>query len=397
MKLKSVNFLQGCLLFRCVYPISCCNFGLYWLGQGHGAVVLTEISAYLVTFLLGLGLAIVTTPVMIYLGKRFGIVTKVTPRRVNEGDTRSLSKLGGGVLFVSFVLAVLLAQRLDIPRFDLEEPIRLTGLLLGCCIIFVVGVVDDVIELRPYWLFAAQVVAAGVAIHFKIFIEGFNNPLTGGQTEAWPFVITIALTLFWIVGMINTVNWLDGLDGLSNGVVFIAAIVLFINSAFVLEPPQKSVSLLPLALMGSTLGFLLFNFYPARIFAGGGAYLLGFIIACLSIIGGAKMATVLMVMALPIMDTAWQILSRLRAGRSPFRGDRGHVHHRLIDLGFSQRQIVLGYYTFCAFFGTLTLVLESRSFKLISMLLMLGVIAVGFAILWFVTQRRGSRPVQHNS
>ena len=122
-----------------------------------------------------------------------------------------------------------------------------------------------------------------------------------------------------------------------------------------LEPPQESVSLLPLALMGSTLGFLLFNFYPSRIFAGGGAYLLGFIIGCLSIIGGAKMATVLMVMALPIMDTAWQIVNRLLAGRSPFRGDRGHVHHRLLDLGFSQRQIVLGYYAFCAFFGTLTL------------------------------------------
>ncbi|MBZ0299524.1 MAG: undecaprenyl/decaprenyl-phosphate alpha-N-acetylglucosaminyl 1-phosphate transferase, partial [Anaerolineae bacterium] len=178
-----------------------------------------------------------------------------------------------------------------------------------------------------------------------------------------------------------------GLDGLSHGVVLIAAVVLFINSAFVLVPPQKSVSLLPLALIGSTLGFLLFNFYPARIFAGGGAYLLGYIIACLSIIGGAKMATVLMVMALPIIDTAWQIVNRLFAGRSPFKGDRGHIHHRLIDLGFSQRQIVLGYYAFCTFFGTLTLVLESRSFKLISMLVMLAIILIGFAAVYIALPR----------
>jgi UDP-GlcNAc:undecaprenyl-phosphate GlcNAc-1-phosphate transferase len=164
--------------------------------------------------------------------------------------------------------------------------------------------------------------------------------------------------------------------------------VLFINSAFVLVPAQKSVSLLPLALMGSTLGFLLFNFYPARIFAGGGAYLLGFIIACLSIIGGAKMATVLMVMALPIMDTAWQIINRLLMRRSPLHGDRGHIHHRLLDMGFSQRQIVLGYYLFCAFSGTLTLILESRSFKLVSMLIMLAIIAAGFGVVWLRTSRK---------
>lgn len=355
---------------------------------------MAELSAFAITFFLAFGLAIVTTPLMIVLGKRFNIVTQVTPRRTNEGDTRRLSKLGGGVLFVSFIGTLLLAQLLDVPRFDPEEPIRLAGLVLGCCVIFVAGLLDDRYELGPVPLFVAQFAAAGIAILFKIFIEGFNNPLTGTQTDPWPFVVTVILTLLWIVGMTNTVNWLDGLDGLSHGVVFIAAAVLFINSAFILDPPQKSVSLLPLALMGSTLGFLLFNFYPARIFAGGGAYLLGFIIACLSIIGGAKMATVLMVMALPIMDTGWQIINRLLAGQSPFRGDRGHVHHRLLDIGFSQRQIVLGYYVFCAFFGTLTLLMESRTFKLISLLIMAAVIVAGFVMVWFMTRRHARQPVR---
>jgi UDP-GlcNAc:undecaprenyl-phosphate/decaprenyl-phosphate GlcNAc-1-phosphate transferase len=351
---------------------------------------LTEQIALVMTFLLALGIAIVTTPAMIWLGRKWGIVTKVTPRRINEGDRRQLSKLGGGTLFISFTVTVLLAQLLDVPRFDPNEPNRLIGLLLGAVVIFVMGIIDDLRELKALPLLVGQVVAALIAIHFDIFIERFNNPLTGGPTDPWPMAFTLALSLFWIVGMINTVNWLDGLDGLSFGVVFIAATVLFINSAVILSPPQKSVSLLPLALMGATLGFLLFNFYPSRIFAGGGAYLLGYLIACLSIIGGAKMATVLMVMALPIMDTAWQIFNRIRRGRSPLKGDRGHLHHRLLDLGFSQRQIVLSYYAFCAFFGTLTLVVESRVFKLVSLVLLLALVSLALLIVWQRMQRQRS-------
>lgn len=342
---------------------------------------LTVNAAFLITFFLALALAIATSPLMIRLGSRLGIVTQPSARRRNEGDRARLSRLGGGVLFISFTGTVLAAQLLEVPRHDAEEPLRLTGLLLGALVIFVTGLLDDWLELKPQWWFAGQLLAAGIAIHHLIFIEGFNNPLTGAQTPEWPFAITIAISLLWIIGMTNTINFLDGLDGLSHGVVFIAACVLFLNSAILLEPPQLSVSLLPLALMGATLGFLVHNFYPARIFAGGGAYLLGYLIACLSIIGGAKMATVLMVMALPILDAIWQVVNRILTGRSPFRGDRGHAHHRLLDLGFSQRQIVLGYYLFCTGFGTLTLLLESRSFKLISLVLLTAIVVCGLALL----------------
>ncbi len=349
---------------------------------------MTVIAAFVITFFLALALAIVASPAMIWLGQRLGIVTQMSGRRRNEGDRKQLSRLGGGVLFVSFTLTVIVAQLLDVPRFDPEETLRLTGLLLGASVIFVAGLLDDWLDLKPHWWFLAQFVAAGIAIHHHIFIESFNNPLTGTQTPAWPFIVTVALTLAWIVGMTNTVNFLDGLDGLSHGVVFIAACVLFLNSAVILEPPQQSVSLLPLALMGATLGFLIHNFYPARIFAGGGAYLLGFLIACLSIIGGAKMATVLMVMALPILDALWQMFNRLLAGRNPFRGDRGHAHHRLLDLGYSQRRIVLGYYLFCTGFGTLTLILESRTFKLASLLLLSVIIICGLGVLLWLGRER---------
>jgi UDP-GlcNAc:undecaprenyl-phosphate GlcNAc-1-phosphate transferase len=226
-----------------------------------------------------------------------------------------------------------------------------------------------------------QFLAAAIAIVFQIFIETLNNPLTGQQTPPWPFIVTVALSFFWLVSMMNTVNWLDGMDGLAGGVAFIAGAMLFINSALRVDPPQTSVSLLMLALMGTSLGFVLRNFYPAQVFMGGGALYLGYLLGTLSIIGGAKMATILLVMGLPLMDVVWQVVNRVRQGRSPFEGDRGHIHFRLLDLGFSQRQIVTIYYFFCAFFGILTLILESRFFKFLALGIMLALVVVGFWLL----------------
>ncbi|MBC8098718.1 MAG: undecaprenyl/decaprenyl-phosphate alpha-N-acetylglucosaminyl 1-phosphate transferase, partial [Armatimonadetes bacterium] len=189
------------------------------------------------------------------------------------------------------------------------------------------------------------------------------------------------------------VNFLDGIDGLAAGVAFIASAMLFIHSAFVLQPAQTSVSLLPLALMGASLGFLLYNFYPARVFMGGGAYLLGYLVGALSIIGGAKMATILMVLGLPLLDFAWQVLNRMRQGRNPMHGDRGHLHFRLQDMGVDQRLIVLAYYTFCASFGVLTLVTTSQSFKFLAFGAMLVLVLIGFGLV----ASRASSPAQAES
>ncbi|MBI5669816.1 MAG: undecaprenyl/decaprenyl-phosphate alpha-N-acetylglucosaminyl 1-phosphate transferase [Chloroflexi bacterium] len=342
-------------------------------------------SAFVIVFVLALGLSIVLTPLAIGLGKRYRIIALAGGRHQTEGDKRGVPKLGGLPLFVSFAAAALVAQLLPVPRLDPYEVIRLAGLLLGSMVIFIVGLLDDLFHFRALPQFLGQFAAAAVAIIFQIFIEYVNNPLSGQQTEPWPYIVTVALSFFWLVGMMNTVNWLDGLDGLAAGMAFIAGTMLFVNSAFRVEPPQTSVSLLHLALMGSSLGFLLYNFYPARIFMGGGAMLLGYLLGTLSIIGGAKMATILLVMGLPLMDVAWQVLNRVWQGRSPFEGDRGHVHFRLLDLGFSQRQIVLVYYLFCAFFGLLTLVIESQFYKFIALAVMLGLVALGFV---FVSRSR---------
>ncbi|MBI3737645.1 MAG: undecaprenyl/decaprenyl-phosphate alpha-N-acetylglucosaminyl 1-phosphate transferase, partial [Chloroflexi bacterium] len=213
--------------------------------------------------------------------------------------------------------------------------------------------------------FIAQLVAAIIAVASGVMIHEIPNPFGAAFIlDDW---FAILFTLFWLMGMINTVNWLDGVDGLAAGVVGISAFVLFIHTV---DLQQISIALLGSALIGTIFGFLRFNFFPAKIFLGSaGALVLGFVLGELSIIGGAKVASALLVLCIPILDVAWQIFSRVRAGKSPFSADRGHLHHRLLDRGLSQRAIVIAYYAFTALFGALALILPSGAYKLIALII----------------------------
>ncbi|MEN8097929.1 MAG: MraY family glycosyltransferase [Chloroflexota bacterium] len=337
-----------------------------------------RIAPFLITFAVAFLLAVTLTPVIRRLAQRHEITAEPGGRRKHG---RRIAKLGGTAIFIAFNVAVILAQFLPVERMDAKEGTRLIGLLLGGLILFVVGVLDDKRELGPWAQLIVQLAAASVAVGFLIHIEFFNNPLTGEWTPKFPYVVTVLVSLVWLLGMTNTVNWLDGLDGLAAGVTAIASLVLFINAAFRLDPSQDSVALLPVALLGATLGFLPYNFAPASVFIGGSALWLGFTLGSLSIIGGAKMASVLLVMGGPIVDVAWQIVYRLRTGKDPTRGDRGHLHFRLFDRGWSQRRIVSYYYLFCAVFGTLTLVVSSRIFKLTALGVLAAVVIVTLVIL----------------
>ncbi len=335
-----------------------------------------RIFAFIIVFNLALAAALAVVPVARFLSLRFRIISVPGGRRQ---EPIAMPKLGGLAIFVGFVVGIIAAQIVPIERGDPNESLRLTGLLLGSGVIFLLGILDDVYDLNYIQIFLGQVLTSAIAIGFQIFIAFFNNPLTGAQTDPWSPIVTVSLTLFWLVLMMNTVNLLDGSDGLAGGIALIACLVLFLNSAVRQEPPQTSVSLLPLALTGALAGFLLYNFYPARVYMGGSAWFLGYALGALSIIGGAKMATILLVMGLPLMDLGWQVLNRLRHGNNPFRGDRGHLHFRLLDSGmFSPRQIALGYYAICALFGFLTLVTTSQMFKFIAFAVMLVCIAIGF-------------------
>ena len=330
-------------------------------------------------------LALVLTPLAGRLGRRWGLVDRPGGRRMHRGE---IPRTVGVALFGAFTITLLLAFLL-FPRWlpastDPDETTRLAGLLLGSTAAFAFGLLDDKRELSWRGQISVQLGCSAIAIVTLIFIERVNNPFTDQQI-VFPDLIVWALTTFWFLGAMNTVNWLDGLDGLAAGVAAILSAVLVAHMLWRADPPQLSVAVLPLALLGATLGFLPFNFNPARIFMGSsGSYFLGFAVAALGIIGGARMATVLMVLGLPIVDVAWLIWRRRRRGVSPGAGGRDHLHFRLLDLGFSQRQIVLGYYAFCAAFGLLALSIGPRIYKLLALLALGGIV---LAVLWWAERR----------
>lgn len=330
---------------------------------------------YAVVFAVAAVAAAVLTPFSAWIGRRLGLVDRPGGRRTHRGE---VPRLGGLALFLAFVIALGIGQAFRIPTADPNESRRLLGLILGSLWMFLVGLADDRWDLSPAVQILAQLVAGGIAIATLIFIERANNPLTD-EVLVFPPILVGLLTLFWVAGMINTVNWLDGLDGLAAGVGAILCIVLAVHMH---RTGQPSVAILPLALLGATVGFLPYNFHPARVFMGStGAFFLGYALAALGIIAGARVATVLLVMGVPIVDVAWQILNRLRHRRSPARADRGHLHYRLLDLGLSQRTIVLAYWAFCGLFGLLALSISSRLYKLIALLTLGGLTAGALTLL----------------
>ncbi len=329
--------------------------------------------------------ALLLTPLARHLGRRWGIVARPGGRRLHQGE---VSRLGGVGLFAAFIAAVGVAAWRGFLTADYlpDDLTRLYGLLLGGLGAFLFGLVDDRFDLPPWPQLACQFALALIALATLLWLERFTLPFFGlVALSAYPWgpLVYVPLTILWVVGMINTVNWLDGLDGLAGGVGAILCAVLIIHMHRVGQP---SIALLPLALLGALLGFLPYNVAPARVFLGSaGAFFLGYTLGALGLIAGGRVATVLLVMGLPIVDVAWQIVDRVRRGRSPGMGDRGHLHYRLLDRGLSQRTIVLAYWGFCALFGALALAVSSRVYKLLA-LGAIGVVVLG--ILAWLSRRR---------
>jgi UDP-GlcNAc:undecaprenyl-phosphate GlcNAc-1-phosphate transferase len=346
---------------------------------------------FLAVFGLSLILSLCLTPLATRLGRRWNLLDIPGGRRQHTGV---VPRSGGIALYTSFVAATLLATvvrlRLPTPEGpDPKEALRLTGILVGSTFLFLVGLYDDRHELGPRPQIAAQLTAALVALLSLVFIERVMNPFTD-RLIIFPPLLTVVLTILWVMGMLNTVNFLDGLDGLAASVAAIVAAVLFIHMYRV---GQYSVSLLPLALLGSLLGFLPYNSYPARVFMGStGSFFLGWALATLSIVAGTRMATVLFVLAVPILDVAWLIVARLRQGRTVAQGDRRHLHFRLVELGFSTRQVVLAYCLLSAAFGFVALNVASRMFKLAALSILGLVMLVTLAAVTRLSERRTAPP-----
>jgi len=314
------------------------------------------------------------------LGPRLGLMQLPGGRRRHP---RPVSRLGGVGLFAGFFSVGLgLYAAGQLPQ-DANLHLPLLGVLAGTALAVLLGLADDRFELKAAPQAVAQLALAVLALFMDIYIGRVTLPFFG-EWEI-PLEIAYPLSVFWIMGMMNTVNWLDGLDGLAAGVGVIAALLFALHS---LQLGQPEVALYSFALAGACLGFLLFNFFPARVFLGsGGAMALGFALAALSIIAPARVMTALLVMAIPIVDVAFQIIDRWRHGRSPLQGDRGHLHFRLADLGLPQPVIVLGYWLFCLAFAAAALLIESRALKLTTFAA-LGLVVV---VLLVILSRRENR------
>ncbi|MEM7115685.1 MAG: MraY family glycosyltransferase [Chloroflexota bacterium] len=346
---------------------------------------------YLLVFVATALTAWLLVPVASRLSQRWGLVAAPGGRRQHTG---MIPTQGGTAVFFAWLLGVGLTYWLLPPPAQDEALLR--GVVWGSGLVFLGGLLDDWFDLSPLWLFLLQIVAALVAIRHELFIERFTNPLPSSgfwTSELLTAVIQLdgnivvlleplitLMTILWVVTIMNAVNMLDGLDGLAAGVCLVAALFFAWHSYSLL---QRTVPLFSLVLAGALLGFLPYNFAPARIFLGGGAYLLGYQMATLSILSPAKFSTVLLVLAVPILDVAWQVMSRLRQGKNPFSGDRGHLHFRLADKGLPTRIIVLGYYTIALLFGFVAILVPSARLKLLS----LGLLATAVLLLLFYLSR----------
>ena len=325
---------------------------------------------YVLVLVTGGVIALVITPLMGRIGVRLNIVATPGGRRRHSGV---VSRLGGVGLALGFFGALIVSRILAIPTADPNETRRFWGLIIGGTLMFIFGLIDDRYELPSGTEYLGYLLASVVAVASLIILERFNNPFAGQGSDPMvvlPALIYIPLTLFWTTGMIVTVNWLDGLDGLAAGVAAILALIL---SVHMIRSGQPSVVPQALAVVGAAVGFLVYNVSPARVFLGSnGAFFLGYVMGALGLIAGGRVATVLLVMGIPIVDVAWTIVDRWRHGVSPFRGDRRHLHFRLQDAGISTRTIVSIYWAFCAVAGVLALVLSSRLYKLAALGLLGG-------------------------
>jgi UDP-GlcNAc:undecaprenyl-phosphate GlcNAc-1-phosphate transferase len=342
---------------------------------------------YILGFSIAFLVAAVATPAVRRFALKHDIVDR--PSEARKIHKRPIAYLGGLAIFAGFLAAVLLVM---------PASRQLGALLAGCAILVAVGVADDIRPMSPWSKLAFQFLAAGVALAGGIGITYITNPfggiidLTYGRFPVDIFglefnitPIANAVSLLWMVGLANTINFLDGLDGLASGISGIAAVVIFVLAVGP-RVDQPLVALLAIILAGAAFGFLPYNFYPARIFMGdSGAYFLGLALAMLAIYSGAKLATAALVLGFPIVDALWAALRRLWRRKSPFRADRQHFHHLLIDAGMTQRQAVLTLYAVAATFGTVALTVGSFA-KMLALVALLVLMAV--AIILLVMRKR---------
>lgn len=329
------------------------------------------------------GVSLIVTVVTIMVYNKMGWVDDPgVNRHVNVTHEKPTPRGGGIPIFAALVLV-----GLGVIGWDKH----FQGILLGASILMVVGVLDDVFDLSPYLRLITGLLASLAVVGAGIGIAYVTNPLVNNEVIHlnWPqisfywegrlhtvWILADVLAVMWILWTQNIVNWSKGVDGQMPGFIVIAAIFIGILSMrFVDDVTQWQVAKLSAITAGAFLGFLPFNYYPQKIMPGyGGGSLGGFLLSVLAILGGAKVAALILILGVPMLDAVFTIGRRVWRGKSPVWGDRGHLHHRLLDLGWTKPRIALFYWIVTGFFGILTLLLNSQQklFTIVATALIFG-------------------------
>lgn len=334
----------------------------------------TVLVKLLLALVVSVFVSFLSTPLVKSLAYRVGAID--VPKDNRRMHHTPIPRLGGLAIFLGFILSTLLFVEID-RQFQ--------GILLGSVIIVILGVLDDSYSLKAVPKFLVQIVAAGVAVAHGCVIQFISNPnVFSASTYVNLGWLSIPVTIIWIVTITNAVNFIDGLDGLAVGVSAISTASLLVIALLVSE---GNVAVILAALLGACLGFIPYNLNPAKIFMGDtGATFLGFIMACLSVQGLFKFYAIIsfavpfLILGVPIFDICFAVIRRLLKGQNPMQADRGHIHHRIIDMGFNQKQSVAITYMLTAILGLSAVVLtssgEMRALVLIGAILLVGGIGV---------------------
>lgn len=323
---------------------------------------------YIIPFLAAFILTFIQMPFTIKIAKKKGFLD------VPKDDRRVHKKpipVGGGIAMVISV-SILMVYFLPINK-------NLIMALIASLIIAISGLYDDKEGLSPKLKFLFQILAAVILIIGGMKIEFFTNPFDSHDALLILNILSIPVTIFWVCGITNTINLIDGLDGLASGVSMICAISMFFITY---KMGRYDVSLICALVAGACLGFLPFNFNPAKIFMGDtGALYLGFMLSYISISGFLKQAAILMIfvpvliLGVPVFDTAFAMVRRKLSGKSMVEADKGHLHHRLLKMGLNQRQTVVILYSISAIFGVLANLI-SRFHSSIALVISIGVLLI---------------------
>ena len=325
----------------------------------------------LLSLLISAAVSFGITPIVKRMAYKVGAVD--VPKDARRMHSVPIPRLGGLAIAIAFLLTVLLFAKVD-------EQMR--GILLGAVVILVLGVLDDCLTLRAWFKFLVQIFAAYLVTSHGCTIRYFSNPIVTSSVQyldlgKW----SVPITIVWIVAITNAVNFIDGLDGLAVGVSAISAATLLVIALLVAE---SNIAIVVAALLGACLGFLPYNFNPAKIFMGDtGSTFLGFILASLSIQGMFKLYAIIsfavpfLMLGIPIFDICFAIIRRLAKHQNPMKADRGHIHHRLIDMGLNQKQAVAALYVISSILG-LSAVMLTSSGAIKAMLFLMALAVAAF-------------------